>query len=94
MLWGDLYFTLDVKMHELCSLITWMRETTLLPTNGPVTLTQPSIQKVPKGQRVELTTHPYPVPTLRNLGTISSLSLLYIFMAECLIKRKENITVN
>jgi len=43
---------LDVKMRELCDLVTWMQETTLLPINRPVALNQPPIQMVPKGQRV------------------------------------------
>jgi hypothetical protein len=55
-------FTLDVKVRELCGLVTLMQETTLLPTNAPVSHTQPPIQMVPKDQRVELTIHPYPVP--------------------------------
>ena len=88
-------FTVNVKIlvREFCSLVTWMQETTLLPTNRPVALTQPPIHMVLKGQRVQLTTHPYPVPTLRILGAISPFCCTFS-MDECLIKRRENITVN
>jgi hypothetical protein len=86
-------FTLDVKMRELSGLVTLMQETTLLPTNGPVALTQLPIHMVPIVQRVELTTLPYPVLTLRILEIISPFCCT-LSTAGCLIKRKENITVN